>query len=212
MSKNIWKTMMMSLLLMLSAQANAQNLDDILSGVLGGGQASDVVSTLTGVFSSDKQATKDNIVGTWTYTEPAIVFMSDNVLTKVASKVAANKLEKRIQEYLTKYGVKPGALTMTFNEDGTYVQVLNGKKSSGTWTVKDSKLQLTILTVKALTVTTQIDGKNMMFVTDATKLLNLFKSLGAKSNNSNIKTVTSLLKSVKGMQAGITLQKQKQGK
>jgi hypothetical protein len=48
----------------------------------------------------------------------------------------------------------------------------------------------------------------MQFVTDATKLLNLFKTLGAKSGNSNIKTVASLMKSVKGMQAGITLRKQ----
>ena len=103
-------------------------------------------------------------------------------------------------------------LKLLDNEDGTYEQVLNGRKSSGTWTVKDSKLQLSILTVKALSITTQVDGKNMMFVTDATKLLNLFKSIGAKSSNSNIKTVTSLLKSVKGMQAGVTLQKQKQSK
>ena len=59
-----------------------------------------------------------------------------------------------------------------------------------------------------MAITTQIDGKNMQFVTDATKLLNLFKTMGAKSTNSNIKTVTSLMKNVKGMQAGVTLRKQ----
>jgi len=48
----------------------------------------------------------------------------------------------------------------------------------------------------------------LQFVTDATKLLNLFKTLGAKSSNSQIKTVTSLMKSVNGMQAGVTLRKQ----
>jgi hypothetical protein len=74
--------------------------------------------------------------------------------------------------------------------------------------VKDSKLILSIAGVKALSITTQIDGRDMQFVTDATKLLNLFKTLGAKSGNSNIKTVASLMKSVKGMQAGITLRKQ----
>lgn len=65
---------------------------------------------------------------------------------------------------------------MTFKEDGTFTETLNGKTSKGKWTVKDSKLQLTIAGVKALNVTTQIDGKDMQFVTDATKLLNLFKS------------------------------------
>ena len=74
--------------------------------------------------------------------------------------------------------------------------------------MKDSKLQLTIAGIKALNVTTQIDGKDLQFVTDATKLLNLFKTLGAKSSNSQIKTVTSLMKSVNGMQAGVTLRKQ----
>lgn len=73
---------------------------------------------------------------------------------------------------------------------------------------KTLSLQLTIAGVKALNVTTQIDGKDMQFVTDATKLLNLFKSLGAKSSNSQIRTVTSLMKSVNGMQAGVTLRKQ----
>jgi hypothetical protein len=59
-----------------------------------------------------------------------------------------------------------------------------------------------------LSVTTQIDGKDMQFVTDATKLLNLMKTMGAKSSNSNIRTLTSLMKGVSGMQAGVTLRKQ----
>ena len=200
---------MMGLALMFAGQGNAQGLNDILNGVLGGSQSGDdIVSTLTGVFSSDKQANANNIIGTWSYTEPAIVFTSSNLLTKVASKVAANKLEDKIQTYLSKYGIKPGTMTMTFNEDGTFVQTLNGKKTSGTWSIKDSKLQLSILRIKALTLTTQLDGKNLQFVTDATKMLNLFKTLGAKSTNSNIKMVTSLMKNVNGMQAGVTLRKQ----
>jgi len=78
----------------------------------------------------------------------------------------------------------------------------------GKWEVKDSKLVLTLGGIKALQITTQIDGKNMMFVTDATKLLKLFKSVGAKSTNKNIQTVTSLMKNVDGMQAGVSLKKQ----
>ena len=141
------------------------------------------------------------------YKEPAIVLTSDNILTKAADKVAANKAEKKIQEQLNKYGITPGALTMTFNEDGTVSETLNGKTFQGKWTVNDSKLQLTISGVKALSITTQIDGKELMFVTDATKLLNLFKSVGAKSSNSTIKTVTTLMKNVDGMLAGVTLEK-----
>jgi hypothetical protein len=203
------KTKLVSLLLFICTTVQAQDVTDIINGVLGGNSSSnEMVSNLTSVFSKNKQATQDKLIGTWSYTEPAIVFTSDNILAKVGSKIAANKLENKIQEYLTRYGIKPGAFTMTFNEDGTFTETLNGKTSKGKWTVKDSKLQLTIAGIKALNVTTQIDGKDLQFVTDATKLLNLFKTLGAKSGNSQIKTVTSLMKSVNGMQAGVTLRKQ----
>ena len=196
-------------LMLVVSNVNAQNdLQNILNGVLNGGQSEDIVSGITSIFSSDKQANKNNIIGTWSYSEPAIVFTSDNLLTKVAAKVAANKLEDKLQSYMTQYGIKPGTLVLTFNEDGTCTETLNSKTMKGKWEVKDSKLILTLGGIKALQITTQIDGKNMQFVTDATKLLKLFKSVGAKSTNKNIKTVTSLMKSVDGMQAGVTLRKQ----
>lgn len=199
--------------MMFSATVNAQSdfgniLGNVLGAATGNSSGGDLVSTLTSVFSSDKQASKNNIIGTWSYTEPAIVFTSDNFLAKAASKVAANKLENKLQSYLTKYGIKPGTFSMTFNEDGTYTRTLNGRTAQGTWTVKDSKLLLTIAGIKTIAITTQIDGQDMQFVTDATKLLNLFKSFGAKSTNANIQTITSLMKSINGMQAGITLHKQ----
>ena len=121
---------------------------------------------------------------------------------------AANKVESKLQEQLSKYGIKPGSFSMTFNEDGTFTETLKGKTTKGTWQVKDSKLILSVVGIQALSITTQIDGKDLQFVTDATKLLNLFKTIGAKSSNSSIKTVASLMKSVKGMQAGITMRKQ----
>lgn len=213
MKKNLMKMIAVVMALTFSTTISAQSdLSGVLSGVLGqatgNSQTGDLINSLTSVFSSDKQATRDNIIGTWSYTEPAIVFESDNLLTKTAAKIAANKMEDKLQTYLNKYGIKPGTFSMTFNEDGTYTRTLKGKTVKGTWKVEDSKLKLTILGIKTLSVTTQIDGKDMQFVTDATKLLNLFKSFGAKSNDSNIQTVTKLMKSVKGMQAGITLRKQ----
>lgn len=199
--------------MMFSASVNAQSdlgniLGNVLGAATGNSSGGDLVSTLTSVFSSDKQASKNNIIGTWSYTEPAIVFTSDNILAKAASKVAANKLENKLQQYLTRYGIKPGTFSMTFKEDGTYTRTLNGRTAQGTWTVQDSKLMLTIAGIKTIAITTQIDGQDMQFVTDATKLLNLFKSFGAKSTNANIQTITSLMKSINGMQAGITLHKQ----
>ena len=207
MKKNLWKVAALSVMMMFSAQSQAQSLGDVLNAI-GSQQGSSVAQGLTSVFSSDKQATAEKLIGTWKYTEPAIVFTSDNILAKAASKIAANKVESKLQEQLSKYGIKPGSFSMTFNEDGTFTETLKGKTTKGTWQVKDSKLILSVVGIQALSITTQIDGKDLQFVTDATKLLNLFKTIGAKSSNSSIKTVASLMKSVKGMQAGITMRKQ----
>ena len=207
MKKNLWKVAALSVMMIFSVQGQAQTLGDVLNAI-GSQQGSNVAQGLTSVFSSSKQATAEKIVGTWNYTEPAIVFTSDNILAKAASKIAANKVEGKLQEQLSKYGIKPGSFTMTFNEDGTFTETLKGKTTKGRWEVKDSKLILSVVGVKAISITTQIDGKDLQFVTDATKLLNLFKTIGAKSSNSSIKTVASLMKSVNGMQAGITMRKQ----
>jgi hypothetical protein len=207
MKKNLCKMAALGVMMIFAAQSQAQTLGDVLNAI-GSQQGSSVAQGLTSIFSSDKQATAEKLIGTWSYTEPAIVFTSDNILAKAASKIAANKVEKKLQEQLSKYGIQPGTFTMTFNEDGTFTETLKGKKTQGTWEVKDSKLILSIAGVKALSITTQIDGKDLQFVTDATKLLNLFKTMGAKSSNQNIKTIASLMKSVKGMQAGITMRKQ----
>ena len=204
MKKNVLKVAVLSVMMMFSAQAGAQTLGDVLDAL----SNDNVASNLTSVFSSNKQATAEKLIGTWSYTEPAIVFTSNNLLAKAASKIAANKVESKIQEQLSKYGIAPGTFSMTFNEDGTFTETLKGKTTQGTWTIQDSKLVLSIVGVKALSITTQIDGKDLQFVTDATKLLNLFKTLGAKSSNSSIKTAASLMKSVNGMQAGITLHRQ----
>ena len=212
MKKNVFKTATLGMMLMISVPAGAQiDLGNVLNDVLGssnGQQVGDLVSNLTSVFSSNKQATAEKIVGTWAYSEPAIVFKSNNLLAKATSKLAANKIEKKLQEYLSKYGIEPGTFSMTFNGDGTFTETIKGKTAKGKWEVKNEKLVLTVGGVKALSITTQIDGKDLQFVTDATKLLNLFKAFGTNSSNSNLKMVSSLMKSVDGMQAGITLRKQ----
>jgi hypothetical protein len=211
-----------ALLVMLVCVESAQaqfNLGNILGGVLGGKSSekttsestktSDLISGLTSIFSSEKQASQESIVGTWVYSEPAIVLSSDNFLTNAAAKLAAGKVEDKLSEVLSKYGIKAGALTITFNEDGTFTETIGTKKISGKWTITDSKLNLTFgkLASKTIPVTTQMENNKLMFVTDATKLLDFVKNIASKSTNSKIQTITSLMKSVNGMEAGLTLER-----
>ena len=208
MKRNFIKLALICLTTFSTQSASAQtDLGNILNNVLGGNNStSDVVSGLTSIFSSSKQATEKTIIGTWVYEEPAIVLQSDNVLTSAAAKLAAKKAETKLQEQLNKIGIKKGALTLTFNSDGTFSETFGSKSVSGTWSIKNSKLIMKH-TVRTTTLTTQVSGKELMFVTDASKLLKLFQTLGSNSTNSSISTVTSLMKKVKGMQCGITLVK-----
>lgn len=213
MKKFFLKSAVLGMMMVFGTNMNAQiNLNDIIGAVTGNGESSsstgDLISNLTSVFSSEKQASASNVIGTWVYQEPAVLFQSDNILTKAGAKIASNKIESKLQTYLKKYGITPGTMKMTFNQDGTFVETLKGKTIMGKWTVKDSKLYLTFANVKTVPVTTQISGKEMMFVTDATKLFYLVKGVASQSSNSNIKTITSLMNNVKGMQAGLTLKKQ----
>lgn len=208
MKRNFIKLALICLTTFSTQSAGAQtDLGNILNNMLGGNNStSDVVSGLTSIFSSSKQATEKTIIGTWVYEEPAIVLQSDNVLTSAAAKLAAKKAETKLQEQLNKIGIKKGALTLTFNSDGTFSETFGSKSVSGTWSIKNSKLIMKH-TVRSTTLTTQVSGKELMFVTDASKLLKLFQTLGSNSTNSSISTVTSLMKKVKGMQCGITLVK-----
>ena len=209
MKKNIIKLAVMALMLIGGGNsASAQlNLGNILGGITGNSNTSDLVSGLTSIFSSNKQATADNIVGTWSYDSPARVVESEDFLTKTGAALAANKLETSIQNTLAKYGITKDKFSITFKEDGTFTETIRGKSYSGKWAVEDSKLQLTYQ-IKTMEITTQKEGDQLMFVTDASKLLNLIHTLGAKTaTNSSLSTITALAKNINGMKVGLTLVK-----
>ena len=210
------KVLVLAAMLMGSACANAQiNLGNILSGIAGkngkgesseASSSSGLLSGLTSIFSKDKQASSENIVGTWEYSEPAITFESDNLLTKAGAGIASNKLEEKLQEQLSKIGIDEGAFTITFNEDGTFTETFGEKSIKGKWKVEDSKLNL-VFGQKAIPINTQLNGNKLMIVTDATKILDLIKGIASKSSNSNIQTISTLMKGIDGMNAGLTLVK-----
>ena len=207
MKKLSLKSVIMGFMLMMCATASAQSISSVLGNNTTSSGGSNLISNLTAIFSGKKQASAANIVGTWVYEEPAIVLKSDNVLTNAAAKIAANKMESILQAKLTTVGIKPGAMTMTFKQNGTFISTLKGKTTKGKWSVKDSKLQLTTLGVKSVSITTQLEGKKLMFVANSTKLLNLFKAFGSKSGNANLQTVSKLMKNVNGMEVGVTMKK-----
>lgn len=169
----------------------------------------DLISAITGVFSKNKIATKDRIVGTWNYEAPAIVFTSDNVLKKAGGKMFSSLMEKKLQERLEKYGIVKGVVSITFNEDSTFVQELKGKTLKGTYSIEEKNIVMKYGgKISQLVGATQLDGDNLLIVMDMSKLLKYVDALKQYTSNSSIKTAMSLLGSMDGMECGLMLKRQ----
>ena len=180
-----------------------QNGADILSN---GGTTDDLLSGITSIFSDKKVATIDNLVGEWTYTEPAVVFMSENLLKKAGGKLASSAIEKTIETQLSKVGITKGAMKMTFTRNGRFTQTIAGRRLRGTFTIKGKEVVLKYAgEIKQLVGSTQVDGNDLLIVMDASKMLTYLKAIGSISGNASLKTATSLLGSMDGMLCGLRL-------
>lgn len=188
-------------------------LGGIISAVTGAATSSSnggssILSGLSTIFNSALGATKDRIVGTWTYTEPAVVFSSSNVLQNIGGKVASSAIESQLEQQFEKAGIKKGAMKMTFDKNGNFTQSMNGKTLSGTYTVKDSKIVLSYAGgIKQLIGTTQLDGNDLLIVMDSSKLLKYASVIGALTGNTALSSIGNLLGSYEGMEVGMKLNK-----
>lgn len=187
-------------------------LGSVLGGVLGAATGSSngsgLLSALTTIFDNSKVATADQLVGTWKYTEPAVVFESNNALKNLGGKVAGAAIEKKLQSQLAKLGIKKGKMKMTFDKDGNFTQTIGTQKFTGTYTTSGKNVVLTYASgLKQLIGTTQLDGNSLLIVMEVGKLLKYAGALGKLTGNSTVSTLSSLLGSYDGMEVGMRLQK-----
>ncbi len=183
-------------------------LGGIISAIGGGSKDGSVLSGLSTIFDATKGATKDRIIGSWTYSEPAVVFSSKNVLSSIGGKLAAQGIEKKLQEQFEKAGIKKGMMTMTFDKDGKFTQVVGKHASSGTYTINDHNVVLNYGgKLKQIVGTTQLDGNDLLIVMDASKLLKYANVLGSLTGSSALKSLGSAISSLDGMEVGLKLNK-----
>ncbi len=163
---------------------------------------------LSDLFSG-KKATKEKLVGTWVYKEPAVVLSSSNILKDAGGKVASSATEKELKEEFEKLGITEGCITMVFDEDDKFTQEFSGKTMKGTYSVDDGEISLKYGgLLSQFGFNTELDGKHLLIVMDATKLLSLVNALGKLSGNSLLSSATSLLNSMDGLECGFKLEKE----
>lgn len=172
----------------LSVSAQAQGL---LGGLLGGDGSTlgNVLSGLAGVVYSAPVS----LDGTYTYNGVAINAASSEggLLANLAGSAVTGGLESKADEYLAKVGIKPGAMTFTFNAaDNTFVMNIGALKLPGTYRVGDGERTVTLTFGKSLqflsmtgTLESTLTGAKMLFTAD--KLMALVKKVASKLGSSS---------------------------
>lgn len=186
----------------LCADAQAQSLKDILKSSV----VKDAVTSLTG----GKEVTAANLEGTWNYTSPAVLLEGDNALKNVAANVASGEIEKKLQSYCDKIGLKEGAFSYTFNKDNTFTCLFKGKNLKGTYSLEEDKtLQLKYGNLKLANLTAQVVLTNdeLALLFNADKLLDFLGKLSAISGSTTLQAVNKLTEQYDGCKVGFQLKK-----
>ena len=174
-----------------------------------GGLGSGLEKLLGSLLGNTTLSQKD-IIGTWHYSSADCVFESENFLMKAGGEVAAAKVEEKINATLTKLGLTGEQITFTFNADNTYTASIKGRVIQGNYSLDVENKKLTLTYLNGLgTITPQIakTGNKMSLLYDADKLLKFLTTISAVSNNSTLKSLSTLLESYDGMLIGWELQK-----
>ena len=217
MKKNMLRVAFVALGMMFCGNANAQ-LGDLLKNVAGeainkatgnstvGNVAADLVGNLLGTA----EVTEKTLVGTWSYSQPCVAFESENVLATLGSSVVSTKVEKTMQNGLTKVGFTSGKVVMTLNEDKTGTIQYNGKPVNINWAVEGTNLKLTFHIVnKGVTMNVKQTGGELQVAMKSDKLLTLLNAITEKAGtvNGSLGTLNTLTKNVKGMYMGLKFTK-----
>ncbi|MDO5446468.1 MAG: DUF4923 family protein [Prevotellaceae bacterium] len=184
-------------------------LGNIASGASNAVSLASVIGNVIGSMTTQSGA---SIVGTWVYSGPTVEFESSNLLAQAGGAVAGQTVASKLSPYFEKLGIKPGAMAMQFNQDGTCAYVANNKQYNGTYTYDASAHTLYIkgatsaISFPACNVSVNATSLNLTFKTSA--LLNAVQSVGSKSGNSTISTISTLANQFNGMQTGFQFTRQ----
>lgn len=185
---------------LLSANCHAQSWKDLL----GKDNISKVVEAVTGQTS-----TKVDLTGTWSYESSAVEFKSENLLMKAGGMAAATMAESKLNEQLGKVGIRAGQMSFTFNADSTFVSKVGGRTMKGTYSYDSSTKRMQLKFLKLLNMYAKVNYRpgSMELLFNSDKLLKLMTFIGSNTNNTAIRSVSSLAKNYDGMMLGFGMKK-----
>ena len=205
------KRVILLLALMAAMTTKAQTVGEITDSVKAGlkaGSVKDAVNTVKGAFEK-KSAEASQMVGTWTFVEPAVMVTSGRLLAKAAGNLVDDKLEKLLDDYFKRSNVTPQNTSITFRKDGTFSRSVAGHKRQGVWMVGGEKVYLGVDNVQTAAMTSHMEKDTLTLVVETSRIMEAFQALGALSDSKTNNALIKLSKSLKGVEAGFVLARKK---
>lgn len=148
-----------------------------------------------------------DIIGTWSYVEPACAFTSENLLAKAGGSVAAKTVNEKLLPVYKSLHISSGNTRLTFNENGQFTGKIGGFPMSGTYTfdAANGLVKMKSLTTFTAHLTRSIHGMNFTF--ESKKILTLLQTVSALSGNTSLSTIGDISKQFSGVRLGFAMKK-----
>ena len=148
-----------------------------------------------------------DIIGTWSYVEPACAFTSENLLAKAGGSVAAKTVNEKLLPVYKSLHISSGNTQLTFRENGQFTGKIGGFPMSGTYTfdAANGLVKMKSLTTFTAHLTRSTHGMNFTF--ESKKILTLLQTVSALSGNTTLSTIGDISKQFNGVRLGFAMKK-----
>ena len=148
-----------------------------------------------------------DIIGKWSYVEPACAFTSENLLAKAGGSVAAKTVNEKLLHVYNSLHISSGNTQLTFNENGQFTGKIGGFPMSGTYTfdAANGLVKMKSLTTFTAHLTRSTQGMNFTF--ESKKILTLLQTVSALSGNTSLSTIGDISKQFSGVRLGFAMKK-----
>lgn len=148
-----------------------------------------------------------DIIGKWSYMEPACAFTSENLLAKAGGSVAAKTVNEKLLPVYKSLHISSGNTQLTFNENGQFTGKIGGFPMSGTYTfdAANGLVKMKSLTTFTAHLTRSTHGMNFTF--ESKKILTLLQTVSALSGNTSLSTIGDISKQFSGVRLGFAMKK-----
>lgn len=201
-----------------SFSASALDIKDLIGKYMSGSDSSSVTDAFSGILGdvlSTNKLTVQQLEGTWSYSAPAVTFISDNLLEKAGGAAAAETVEGKLEPIykLTKLN----QLKFTVDSQSNFTIGVGKIKLSGTIVASadENATANFILKFKSLgkstmdvnTYVTKSIDSSMTLTFDITKLIAIMQEVSKIAKSSSVTTIVNALASFDGICAGFELKK-----